>query len=472
MTDDRSDATANAQPDGTAPGQETGPWYKQLHWQIFLGLLVALIYAVIVRQLVPVAPLPDVDMANATVQEGQSVVSAAIEAGQKRAPAQYQLEQFRAPFSFIGDLFIRLLKLIIIPLILTSVISGIVNLRDPEEVGRLGLRTIAYYMMTTLAAVSMGLLVVNVLQPGKGLNLSIGGEAELEPTPLSEVFLNIVPENIFGALSQGAMLPTIFTAILVGLGLLAIGDKGKPVADFVNSANELVLTITNWIMATAPIGVAALFVNTLLDPELLDIVAFFEDLGVYMIAVVGGLALHAMLVLPLMLMFLAKYPPHLFAKALSPALLTAFSTASSSATYPVTLESVTERAGVSEKSADFVLPLGATINMDGTALYEAVAAVFIANALGMDLSFAQQLIIVVTATLAAIGAAGVPSAGLVTMIIVLESVGLPGAGYGLVVAVDRILDMCRTTVNVWGDSVGAAVVGRWIEDNEKAVLTE
>jgi Na+/H+-dicarboxylate symporter len=470
MTDD--DTTSGEPSDRPEPEGESGPWYKQLHWQILIGLIVALVYALVVRQLVPVAPLPDVEMDAATVEQGKAVVAAAIESSQQRAPAQHQLEQFRAPFTFIGDLFIRLLKLIIIPLILTSVISGIVNLRDPEEVGRLGIRTIAYYLMTTLAAVTVGLIVVNVLQPGKDLNLSIGGDAELEPTPLSEVFLNIVPENIFGALSEGAMLPTIFTAILVGLGLLAIGDRGKPVADFIDSANELVLTITNWIMATAPIGVAALFVNTLLDPELLDIVAFFEDLGVYMIAVLGGLSIHAVIVLPMLLIFLAKYPPHLFAKALSPALLTAFSTASSSATYPVTLESVTQRAGVSEKSADFVLPLGATINMDGTALYEAVAAVFIANALGMDLSFTQQLVIVITATLAAIGAAGVPSAGLVTMIIVLESVGLPGAGYGLVVAVDRILDMCRTTVNVWGDSVGAAVVGRWIEDNEKAVLTE
>ena len=469
MTRDHSEDT----PGPDAPDDDSSqPWYKQLHWQIFIGLMVALVYALVVRQLVPVAPLPDVEISDPTVQQAQSVIGSAIDAASQRAPAQHRLEQFRAPFTFLGDLFIRLLKLIIIPLILTSVISGIVNLRNPEEVGRIGLRTIAYYLMTTLAAVTVGLLVVNILQPGKGLNLSIGGEAELEPTPLSEVFLNIVPENIFAALADGAMLPTIFAALLIGIGLLAVGERGQPLADLIDSANDLVLRITDWIMATAPVGVGALFINTLLDPELLDIVAFFEDLGLYMVSVLSGLAVHSLLVLPLLLYFLAKYPPHLYAKALSPALLTAFSTASSSATYPVTRESVTERAGVSEKSADFVLPLGATINMDGTALYEAVAAVFIANALGMDLSFTQQLVIVITATLAAIGAAGVPSAGLVTMIIVLESVGLPGAGYGLVVAVDRILDMCRTTVNVWGDSVGAAVVGRWIEDNEKAVFTD
>jgi len=212
--------------------------------------------------------------------------------------------------------------------------------------------------------------------------------------------------------------------------------------------------------------VTALFVATLLDPRLNDLPQFFEDLGTYMFAVVAGLGLHGFVVLPLVLLLIARRNPFEYIRALAPALLTAFSTASSSATYPVTLECVTDRAGVSKKSADFVLPLGATINMDGTALYEAVAAVFIANALGFDLSLTQQLIIVVTATLAAIGAAGVPSAGLVTMIIVLESVGLPGAGYGLVVAVDRILDMCRTTINVWGDSVGAAVVARGLPDND------
>jgi Na+/H+-dicarboxylate symporter len=204
--------------------------------------------------------------------------------------------------------------------------------------------------------------------------------------------------------------------------------------------------------------VAGLFVDTLLDPELVDLVAFLSDLGTYMAAVLTGLAIHAAITLPLLLYFVARRSPMAYARSLAPALMTAFSTASSSATYPVTRECVTNNAGVSDESADFVLPLGATINMDGTALYEAVAAVFIANALGFTLTFGQQIVIMLTATLAAVGAAGVPSAGLVTMIIVLESVGLPAAGYGLVVAVDRLLDMCRTTVNVWGDSVGAAVV--------------
>jgi Na+/H+-dicarboxylate symporter len=405
------------------------PWYKQLHWQIFLGLLVALIYGVSVRQFVGVA----------------------------------EAEAFRAPFSFVGELFIRLLKLIIIPLILTSVVTGIRSLKEPSELGRLGLMTMGYYLITTLMAVTVGICVVNVLEPGKGLNLSIAGEAELRPTPLSEVFLGIVPENIVGAMAGGDMLPTIFVAILTGLAILAAGERASLVGKFFDQANNLVLIVTDWIMRTAPVGVAALFVGTLLDPKLADLSQFFGDMGVYMVSVLGGLTIHSFIILPLFLLLVARVQPWKYLSALSPALLTAFSTASSSATLPLTLECVTDRAGVDPKAADFVLPLGSTVNMDGTALYEAVAAIFIANALGIDLSFAQQVIIVFTATLAAIGAAGVPSAGLVTMIIVLESVGIPSAGYALIVAVDRILDMCRTTVNVWGDAVGAAVIGRFLD---------
>jgi Na+/H+-dicarboxylate symporter len=446
---------------------EKDPWFKQLHWQIFIGLLAALVYGLIVRQLVDIPPIQAVQAGGESAASAASAhIHAATDLARERAAAIEQMRSFRAPFSFVGDLFIRLLKLIIIPLILTSVVTGIQSLKEPSELGRLGMMTIAYYMLTSLVAVIIGMGVVNLLEPGKGLNLSIAGDAELEPTPLSEVFLGIVPENVIGAFAAGDMLPTIFVAILAGLAILAAGERASLIRKLFDQANTLVLMVTDWIMATAPVGVAALFVATILDPQLVDLVAFFGDMGVYMASVVGGLAIHAFVVLPLLLLFVARMRPLEYLSALAPALLTAFSTASSSATFPVTRECVTERAGVDSKSADFVLPLGATINMDGTALYEAVAAVFIANALGFDLSFAQQLIIVLTATLAAIGAAGVPSAGLVTMIIVLESVGLPGAGYALVVAVDRILDMCRTSVNVWGDSVGAAVVGRFLSSKK------
>jgi Na+/H+-dicarboxylate symporter len=441
-----------------------GPWYKQLHWQIFIGLLLAFVYALIVRQVVGIPPTAAVEAAGESAgAAARSGVYGAAEQARLRAEAIAGLQAWRAPFSFVGDLFLRLLKLIIIPLILTSVVAGIQSLGSAKRLGRLGALTIGYYLTTSFLAVIIGLGVVNILQPGKGLGLSVAGDPELEPTPLADVFLNIVPENIVGAMAAGDMLPTIFVAILAGLAMLVAGERVAGLRKLLDEAHDLVMMVTDWIMATAPVGVGALFAATLLDPQLADLTQFFSDMGVYMLAVVGGLSIHAFVVLPLILLVVTRFRPLAYLTALAPALLTAFSTASSSATYPVTLDCVTDRAGVSQESADFVLPLGATINMDGTALYEAVAAVFIANALGFDLTFAQQVIIVLTATLAAIGAAGVPSAGLVTMIIVLESVGLPGAGYALVVAVDRILDMCRTTVNVWGDSVGAAVVSRFMD---------
>ncbi len=439
-----------------------GPWYTQLHWQILLGLLAALVYALAVRQLIGLSPIESIEGTGDTpVDLARSKMQGAHAFAQQRQETLQQLALWREPFAFVGQLFLRLLKLIIIPLILASVVSGITQLDGPSRVGEVGFKTLGYYLLTTLLSVTMGLVIVNLIQPGVGLNLSLGATEALEPTPLSEVFLNIVPENPFATFAAGDMLPTIFVAILLGLGLLVVGEEGKPLVDVIESLEAVVFKVTGWIMALAPIGVAGLFVDTLLDPELVDLVAFFSDLGLYMLAVLGGLLAHALLTLPLLLYFLSGRMPRDYVRALSPALLTAFSTASSSATYPLTRECVTERAGVDSTSADFVLPLGATINMDGTALYEAVAAIFIANALGYDLAFTQQIVIVITATLAAIGAAGVPSAGLVTMIIVLESVGLPAAGYGLVVAVDRLLDMCRTCVNVWGDSVGAAVVEAW-----------
>lgn len=442
-------------------------WYSKLHWQILIGLVFAFIYAVIVRQVVGIEPVRAVspDAAGA-LGAAQATVDGAVEFTRQRQTTMQTLASWRAPFAFVGDLFLRLLTMMIVPLILATVVSGITRMGSPEDLGRVGLRTIGYYLITTFLAVTGGLLIVNLLSPGEGLDLSLGGTESLEPTPLADVFLNIVPEQPIGAFASGDMLPTIFVAVLTGVGLLVVGEPARPVAEFFEAFEALVLKIVDWVLALAPIGVAGLLVDTLLDPELVDLVAFLSDLGLYMLAVFGGLLLHALVTLPLLLWFIAGRSPWTYAGALAPALMTAFSTASSSGTYPLTRECVTDRAQVSETSADFVLPLGATINMDGTALYEAVAAIFIANALGIDITFAQQVIIVLTATLAAVGAAGVPSAGLVTMIIVLESVGLPAEGYGLVVAVDRILDMSRTTVNVWGDSVGAAVVEAWMPSTE------
>lgn len=397
---------------------------KALHWQIFLATVLSIGLAIIIRAL---------DL----TPDSQATV--------------------RAPFMFVGDLFVRSLKLIVLPLVVVSIISGIQQMGSTSKLSTVGWKTLLYYISTTFVAVIIGIVIVNLIQPGVGLNLVIPGGEVMKPTPILQVFQDIIPPNIFKALSAGKMLPTIFASFLFGIGLLSVGDKGKPVADLIESLNVIIFKIVGWVMATAPIGVFALFMATLLDPKLADLSIFFENLFLYMVSVVLGLGIHGVIALPLFLILLTKRNPLAFFSSLAPALLTAFSTASSSATYPITRERTID-AGVSRESADFVLPLGATINMDGTALYEAVAAVYIANAIGVDLSFGAQIIIVLTATLAAIGAAGVPSAGLVTMIIVLEAVGLPPGGYVLVIAVDRILDMCRTTVNVWGDAVGAAVV--------------
>lgn len=372
------------------------------------------------------------------------------------APADWG--DFAAPMAFLGGLFIRALKMIIAPLIIASVVVGIGQMGDATRLGRIGWRTMFYYMTTTLLAVVLGVLLVNIIDPGVALNISYEPGEVIKPKPISEVFGAIVPTSMLGAWSANDMLPTIFTSALLGLGILVCGEEAAPLKRLFEAGNAVIMRITGWVMACAPVGVGALLVGTLLDPKLADVGKFLEDLGAYMMTVIVGLGLHAAVTLPLLLWIFTKRSPLAFTRALSPALLTAFSTASSSATYPVTLECVTKGAGVKRATANFVLPLGATVNMDGTALYEAVAAIFIANALGVTLTFEQQVIVVITATLAAIGAAGVPSAGLVTMIIVLEAVGLPAGAYGLVVAVDRLLDMCRTTVNVWGDAVGAAIV--------------
>ncbi len=419
------------------------PWYRELHWQIAVGIVVGFIYAMGVRLALPMPPL-DAPAREATMAAWES---------------------WAAPARFLGDLFIRALKLIIIPLVVASLVTGVRSIGDTAQLGRVGLRTLLYYMVTTFVAVVTGLVAVNLIRPGVGLNMSYDA-AETPPIkPLLEVFRDIIPPNALAAFAANDMLPSIAVAMLLGAGLLSVGAKGDPLAALFESLNEVVLKITGWIMATSPVGVAALFAATLLDPKLADVSLFLTNLGGYMATVLAGLGFHGLVILPLTLWIFTRRNPFKFIQALAPALLTSFSTASSAATYPVTLDCVTERAGVPRQSASFVLPLGATINMDGTALYEAVAAVFIANALGIELSMGQQLIIVITATLAAIGAAGVPSAGLVTMIVVLESVGLPGEAYGLVVAVDRLLDMVRTTVNVWGDAIGAAVVSRWMPDS-------
>lgn len=364
-----------------------------------------------------------------------------------------------APIKIVGDVFIRLLKAIIIPLILASMVAGIVSLGDVRKLGRIGLRTLAYYMATTALAVAVGLVLVNLMRPGIGVNMgtdAVSQAAGREVPSLLSIIEDIVPANLFDAMAKDKVLSVIFFALLLGVAISSLGEQGKPLVALFEAFNAVMMKITGWIMRLAPFGVFALMAHTIGTMGL----SVIKPLALYMTTVTLGLTIHACITLPLLLRVLSRYSPVRFIRDVFSAVATAFSTASSAATLPITMECLEENTGVSNKIASFVLPLGATVNMDGTALYEAVAAMFIAQAYGIELHLSQQLIIMLTATLASIGAAAIPGAGLVTMVIVLNAVNLPLEGIGMILAVDRLLDMFRTAVNVWGDACGAVVVAR------------
>ena len=359
----------------------------------------------------------------------------------------------------VGDIFIQLLKMIIIPLIMASMVAGIVSLGNVRRLGRIGLKTFMYYMATTLLAVGVGLVLVNLMKPGVGVDM--GAEAAVDmagrETPsIVSIIKDIVPENVFAAMAQDKVLSVIFFSLLLGVAISSTGEKARPLTVLFEGLNTVMMKVTDWIMRLAPVGVFALMAYTIGTMGL----SVVRPLAVYMVTVVLGLSIHAFVTLPVLLSLFGKYSPLKFIRDMFSAVATAFSTASSAATLPITMECLRENTGVSNKVASFVLPLGATVNMDGTALYEAVAAMFIAQAYGISLSIGQQLVIMLTATLASIGAAAIPGAGLVTMVIVLKAVNLPLEGIGMILAVDRLLDMIRTAVNVWGDACGTAVVAR------------
>jgi len=362
---------------------------------------------------------------------------------------------------WIGELFLTALKMLIVPLVATSVITGVAGLGDVRRLGRLGGLSVAYYAMTTFIAVSIGLLMANLWQPGVGVPLGKLQAPQHAPGDIGipDLILSLVHPNIIAAAADMKLLPVIVFCIAFAAAVSVLGERGRPVFLFFDGLNGAMMKMVEWVMWFAPIGVFALIASRLGEAGGGD--AFFAQLAglaKYVLTVISGLLVHAAF-LCAVLMLLARRAVADYLGHLAPALVTAFSTASSSATLPLTMEGV-DAAGVPAPARRFVLPLGATINMDGTALYEAVAVLFIAQAMGMDLSFGQQMIVLVTATMAAIGAAGIPEAGLVTMVIVLEAVGLPLEGIGLILAIDWFLDRCRTTVNVYGDAVGAAVVGR------------
>jgi Na+/H+-dicarboxylate symporter len=359
----------------------------------------------------------------------------------------------------VGDIFIRLLKMIIIPLILSSMVAGIVSLGDVRKLGRIGLKTFIYYLATTTLAVGVGLVLVNLMRPGVNVNMveeTTDVLSSREVPSVISIIYDIIPENIFDAMAKDKVLSIIFFSLLLGIAISSIGEKGKSLVTLFEAFNTVMMKITGWIMHLAPFGVFALMAYTIGTMGL----SVIKPLIAYMATVIFGLIIHACITLPLLLRSFGNYSPVKFIRDVFSAVATAFSTASSAATLPITMECLQENTGVSNKVTSFVLPLGATVNMDGTALYEAVAAIFIAQAYGIELGIGQQLVIMLTATLASIGAAAIPGAGLVTMVIVLRAVNLPLEGIGMILAVDRILDMLRTAVNVWGDACGTAIIAR------------
>lgn len=374
--------------------------------------------------------------------------------------------QYSDYIRWLGDLFLRALKMIIVPLVFTSIVSGVTNLGSTQNLGRLGIKTITYYISTSLAAIITGLVLVNIIKPGVGADLGFKMDVpELTKSTgsIGDILLRMIPSNIFEALASADMLALIFFAILFGIFITRVDEKPQQImTDFFSAAFEVMMKLTSFIILFAPIGIFGIVTGIVADQaaDKTKLISMIQHLGVYILTVLSGLAFHMFITLPLLLKFIGRVNPYLHFRAMSLPLITAFSTSSSSATLPFTIQAVEKECGVSNKISSFVLPLGATINMDGTALYECVAAMFIAQAYGIELGFLQQMIVVVTALLASIGAAGIPMAGLVMMSVVLTAVGLPLEGVGLILAVDRILDMCRTAVNVFSDSCGAVIIAK------------
>jgi len=361
----------------------------------------------------------------------------------------------------IGEVFLSALKMIIIPLVLSSIISGISNIHV-KELGRVGFKTMLYYLSTTTLAIIVGLVLVNIFKPGVGVELAYKGDV----TKVSEAagnfgstLKNIVPDNVFQAFVQADMLSIIFFAILFGVFLSQVEEKYKTaVLNVNNGIFEVMIKMVNFVLRFSPLGIWSLVSAEIANQK--DIASLASGLGAYFLIVLAGLLIHSFVVLPLVLQLVAKSSFKKHFQAMATPLLTAFSTSSSGATLPLTMDVVEYQAGVSNRITSFTLPLGATVNMDGTALYECVAAMFIAQVYGIELSIVQQLIVVVTALLASIGAAAIPMAGLVMITVVLSAIGLPLEAVGLIIAVDRPLDMLRTAVNVWSDSTGAIVIAK------------
>jgi proton glutamate symport protein len=454
--------------------------HKNLHWFILAALVLGVVAGWITQ--------------NAVVPEGTEDSKVAELIGNS------QIGKF---YEFIGKtVFVGLLKMIIVPLIFSSIVTGIASLGTGAGFGRLGLKTVAYYMTTSVLAIGIGLSVVNLIKPGlvdgapnkelasmidanrekfeaKGNEVQANAKSVEEKNPplgvFGEIVSRMIPQNVFLAASDnGAMLSLILISLLVAFGLLSTkGDGRDALFNVIRGLNELMIKVTGWIMLLAPLGVFGLmaFVIAQTGP------GFLKDMAKYMVTVFVALALHMFVVLPLMLYFIGRVNPWRHFKAMKDALLMSFSTASSSATLPVTMRCLQDNAGVSKRTSSFVLPLGATVNMDGTALYECVAVLFIAQIMGAALGIGDQLEIVVLALATSVGVAGVPSASLVAIVIIIQNVAADqpwGAGamaaIGAIYAVDRVLDMCRTSVNIFSDSCGAVIIAK--SEGEDGILVD
>ena len=380
-----------------------------------------------------------------------------------------------AVYTFIGTLFLNALKMIVVPLVVSAIITGIANVGSQGGFGRLGMKTLGYYVATSFIAIMIGLVMVNTIQPGVSNNPPPVIEANEQVTMAVEgksagdvvdVFLRMIPTNIVDAAAEGQMLGLIFFSLLFGFFMTQLkGDIAKTMNSFWQGVFDVMMLMTDLVMKFAPLGVFGLVAASVAKTGFDQ----FGNLALFFMTVVGALAIHFLVVMPLILKFFGGIKnPWLHYQAMAPALLTAFSTSSSSSTLPISMNAVEHRAGVSNRVTSFVLPLGATVNMDGTALYECVAAIFIAQLFGMELDFATQLLIVVVALTTSIGVAGIPSASLVAISIILVAVGLPAEAIGLLLVVDRLLDMMRTAVNIFSDSVGAVVIAK--TEGEKNIL--
>lgn len=436
------------------------------HWKILIGLALGVIVGAIIN-----AAWSDAAWAALGVRESAAFMAFTDDPDNDPTIVAHTVRFVAKLTTFIGDLFVRLLRFAAVPIVLFSLIAGVAGLGDPRQLGRLGAKAIALYVCTTVFAVVLGLLIADVVGPGRfvapetrdQLLATSADEVALRASATGQIrgtwdqILRIVPQNPFEALVAADMLAVIFLAVAIGIGLTLVPrDRAAPAVGACAALGEALAIFVQIVMKTAPVAVFCLIAPIVAGLGL----GVVKALAVFCLCVLAGLSLMLFVEYPLVVRYLGKASPRKFFRGIAPAQMVAFTTSSSSATLPVTLMCVTERLGVPKRVANFVLPLGATVNMDGTALYQGLTTVFVAQAFGLDLNFSQQLSIVLTATLASIGSPGIPSGGIVLLIAILQSANLPPQGIALILGVDRILDMCRTVINVSGDSMACVVIAR------------